>query len=833
MGKGTIVRIRDDIQLAPTFFKNLHTIIGDFKIENYSEKRNLKSIYQDRINNLFDAFCFILEAYPPNKFPHAASPDILRQYATRYKNECHLSEDIDSLQQTLSRFAARLVTELVENWTWTAPEVNEAIACLNEADQYVLMGNGAEDIATIMPMQFGLETYPILLWDKRLPSHSELLVSELEEIKKLNAPETPHIRDLEEYQQVYFLYLDKSLNTGEAIKIDFNTFYLKWLELIKEPELLSQQLKMITQEGMNVSWFSELSLSQQHMLCTLADKPIDEISRILKKFDGFLSEHQKNEKTIHELLQIDSLPQWYCHLSERQQKFLGYVLKKAPSVQDAISFLPSRLRTLPLLPNFRAHKLLMLDKEGRFIKDFGGERYASSHIASREVRHLPGEIQKRHVTENLKTVLKLKDKESQFILIQTLISPAPLLNYMPRSLGEIPPDYELSEALREAIDSKEDPSIIHINHPMNIAKRYYYTSSNEPRCLALLEKAQSRFEEKTPEGFLAKKYEEVLNSGIGSATVFDWNGRELFLTSYEHLLILALKGRSYGSCVSGKDRKSIEFIHTNAMFLYREKYGCWPDFYDGYEKRKNFVNIVVDEYVTCHFHELAKQNGGGGIKTPANYWPADIAEAIKERLGENALVEDDRMATNVEVSRIGYELYTYYKSKEACRDACKNTAILLGEKNCQHLIDTLGILLDEKERFLLKKNRYYLLSPTPNESTGITNIRNLIKNSRLEKTKSIHRKNHALEYPVKASPIDITADILYEVRQRPLENNIRSETTQKVYDVLRDLSDCPHMAPEKIASIMKEIKNLKESSFLLNRRSHSDPELTSLPEHII
>lgn len=834
MGKGTVLRVRDDIELSTTFIEHLRDVIGDFKIQRYGEKRDLVSIYRERIDELHKAFHFILDAYPPNKSEKAADSESLRKYAQRYRNECTLSEpSIETLQRTLARFAARLVTQLLENWEWRAEDKTEltekdqikaAVACLNDADQYVLMRRGAENIATLTPMTVALEQRYTLQWDERLPSHSKLWLAELEKIKEQHAPETPQMfRTLKEVQQTYFCHLDPSIRTASKLKIDFNAFYLFWLQLKTNPESLSSGLKEIAQ-GSFPAWFKSLSLSQQKMLLALADKSIGEITEELKAFDSLITDLVEKEELFKSLRQTSTLPYWYWLLPQTQQKFLGYLLKHSDSIEEVTSFLPSRLRWLPALPNFRAHQLLILDKEGK-VKKASEKRFGSSHIVSRDVLYQPKEIQRRHASENLEKLFSLK-KPEQFILVQTLISPVPILEYIPSALGDIPPDYGLAETLKETIASKRDERIVYINHPMNIAKTVFYTESTDPACLALLNAAKHQFKENTPEWFLAQKYETVLNSGFGSATMFDWNGRELFLSSYEELLTMALDGISYGSCVSGKDRKSIEFIHTDAMLRYREIYHRWPDFYDGDKERQNFVDIVVDVYASYHAHALAKQNGADGIKTPAKYWPQDIAEAIKKRLGERRLVEDDRIATNIEVSRIAGELYTYYKSEEACRDACKNAAFLLGETNCQGLIDALGILVEEKKRFLAASH-YLLFSSAPMEPKGISNIRDLIKNHSNEKKKFAFATtcDHFWAHSKKHSAVAVAADIFYVISQRPEADGNRSETTKTLYRLLRDLSNPAHKAPEKFAEILNELKALTKSSFEANR-SYSDPEFS-------
>lgn len=816
MGKGTVLRVAPDINLTPNLVKNLNALLQEPEITDFDQERNLSDSYSKRADSLTHALLFIIEAYPPNANQKAFEDHaLLTKYIKACRQNVHFDDrSLDKLQGKLNGFTSYLINVLMDGWQFTKNnELNEAIACLNEAEQYVLMREGAKDVATLHAMDFNEEEHLILQWDKRLQPYSEQWLSELKTIQAQQAPTTPAwFKDLQAAQQVYFAYSKNDQNP----KLNCNHFYLKWLEQTKNTVELQQDLQAIKENQNKPGWFLELKGNAQEMLQEIlaAEKTIS-IEKITQSL--YALNEKSSSVNPEDLNQISSLPLWYWLLSETQQHFLGHTLKNANAIEEVVSFLPSRLRTLPAPANFRSHQLFILDDEGAIEKQFE-ERLASSHIASRDVLKHPQKVQKLHTTTNLDAVLKYK-APGKPVIIQTLISPAPILNYVPQYLADVPPDYELSLTLKEAVDSMPmKADITHVNHPFNIAKRFYYTPSTETGCLQLLEMAKAHFEKDNPFLALAEKYENVLKSGFGSATLYDWNGRELFLSSYEHLLIVGLEGLSYGSCVSGKDRKSIEFIHTDAMLIYKECYGRWPTIDDSQGKRQAFINIVVALYCTRHAHELAGQNAPGseGIKTPEHYWPADISAAIKARMGENGLKEDDRLATNNEVKRISP---SFNKTIEPGRILTRLVALNIGEADCQKLIDNLALVLNETQRFLVEA-RYNLFSSEPR---GISEIKALIKSH-------IESLENGAENTSQSSSICIVSRILNIIHERPKTPGNRTDATQKVYQLLLGLIEDPSMAE----NTNNELHKLKIAWYKLNettqngemKRVSSSPNMT-------
>jgi hypothetical protein len=548
------------------------------------------------------------------------------------------------------------------------------------------------------------------------------------------------------------------------------------------------------------------------------------IENSIRSFITYLREKNTNPAFKSELVFVINLPQWYLLLSKHQQAFLKHVINDADEIESVVSFLSSRHRTLPAPANFGGHSLLIITTDGKVTPLFK-ERYRSSHIASRDLVNIkaPEALMKRHCEANLAQVMRYSSTK-QLKLFQTLISPISLAEYIP-DVFETPPDYNLDKQANAALNSAEIELILSHNHPFNVYKRYAFTAADDIRSTTLIEKiemiiksimkserliaqlelkislssTESSFEIdsmkaslntlicnrpsyylKTSEiNRLLTDYKGVLNSSLGSATLYDFNGRELFLTSLEQLIILTLDGYSYGSCVSGKDRKAIELIHTDAMIIYKSTYQQWPQFNDKGSTRKRFISIVVDLYLSRHQQELAGQSAPGstGIKTPSNYFPPDICEAIINArcdLGvTDYLVQDDRLASDNEVKNIFSSSYPSLIDEAGLKT--RLVAGQLGDELCTELFDSLFKLINEKHLFKLPQLDTFarslkMFSKNADSPTGIDAIRSIIFASNLG-----------------GSNVTSIAHIIKTVLDRPEEQNTRTSATTSIYTGIRGL----------------------------------------------
>lgn len=149
-----------------------------------------------------------------------------------------------------------------------------------------------------------------------------------------------------------------------------------------------------------------------------------------------------------------------------------------------------------------------------------------------------------------------------------------------------------------------------------------------------------------------KAYHMTLNSPMGTGTVRDYQGRELFLASQEILLA----DYSFGGCMSAKDRKADETEHTDCMILVEDLFGEAILFLDYSEVRSVFVEIFASLQIDGHHQYMAHTNTKGvfGTRTPYVYLPGDTCTAIRKKKGNpKALEEEERIAKNNELGKIG------------------------------------------------------------------------------------------------------------------------------------------------------------------------------------
>ena len=127
-----------------------------------------------------------------------------------------------------------------------------------------------------------------------------------------------------------------------------------------------------------------------------------------------------------------------------------------------------------------------------------------------------------------------------------------------------------------------------------------------------------------------KGYKVALNKNTPDTN----QGRQLFLASLEQIMVESIGGIAHSSCKSGKDRKGIELLHTDAMLIYYEQYKELPNYNDTEGNRKKFLTIVADLFLTNHQTYLANKNAPGcfGIKTLKGNLPFDLQEAIEAKV---------------------------------------------------------------------------------------------------------------------------------------------------------------------------------------------------------
>jgi hypothetical protein len=115
--------------------------------------------------------------------------------------------------------------------------------------------------------------------------------------------------------------------------------------------------------------------------------------------------------------------------------------------------------------------------------------------------------------------------------------------------------------------------------------------------------------------------------------------KEKFIISLEQIIVQKMGGIGSGSCKSGKDRKGLELLHTDAMLIYYRLYGSFPKYLDTQENREKFVTIFTGLFNTGHQQLCAAQNSPGvfalkgiqalkRIRTFLDPCPADILKRV-------------------------------------------------------------------------------------------------------------------------------------------------------------------------------------------------------------
>lgn len=542
-------------------------------------------------------------------------------------------------------------------------------------ERYQLLCAGAKFLLDRLP-----QDYPSMsvLQRKALTNYIEQL--EQGYIAKLKAT-TDNISNyqkiLRQYSQMLVAALAHQLNIG-------TTSAVKWLSKAEEYHLLTQPRKdLMTLIKITNAKGNFYLIQKEAQLPPLSQELIEDYWKI------------RQQQTPY--------PEWYQALDSLEQVFLKHILKQAQSkaaISDVIVNLSSRLRTLPGAANFRNHGFYLYDEELRLLTS--DERPASSMISSRDMQDQAQEIRDFHTMQNLRHIIdqciddKITDelderefKEGEAVkvkipfLVQTLVSPL-----IPTFLQA---DYNLVVDKNRAVDklvyTKQFPQTVKTvegntvkitvdvevelqstNHSLNYANRWDYTIPTDESCKKFITSV-IEFLSTNPEHparvdirALLAEYENVLKLGsLIQANYYDLNMRELYLSSLEQLITARQNGIAYGSCVSAKDRKALEFLHTDAMELYRYWYGTWPSYQDvDSQARAQFIDIFSALYLSRHHHVSAALNAPGaeGIKTPTMYLPEDILSLTKEGLIFADATEkdphkvDDRLASNNELRSI-------------------------------------------------------------------------------------------------------------------------------------------------------------------------------------
>jgi len=844
----TIIRVAHNIELTDALRGKLKQRYGNnIEVVQYPKNIDQLKSYQQRMDSLHQAMLFVLETIPLPENNQELKEAIRKHldYCLTQKNDLDSKLHAGQYQDVLFKYKNALLSTLQEYWKLSdaGSGLKHETEILNKAEQYVIMSNGRDDLVTLSLLESYSHEHYVVQTDRQLHPCTQETLDELLRIKNSDISLTPTwFKELPtSYPAQVFLHnLDASESKSFAtIKSALITWSRKW-ELINKNTsagLLQQNLEVIKNNDTSQfpDWFKQWTPAEQAGLKDILRRG-NNITKAISDFPQLIDQwtKEKDNNTINNLQDPQKLPFWYLKLAEHEQLMLKAVLRKHPTVEDAVSSIPSRLREIPGLPNFGRHTLEVVDKELQAVEAYP-PLYRSSHPVPRDELGKSGNIATMQAVRNLQRVLSFAAGK-KMVSIQTLISPVKILS-------PALPDYALNQLRKETLRNEASKWVnikIHSgNHPLNYAKYVQYTSANDGPCNSfltdakehlkpasmeaqiasidtkrpevLLELAQStlsylgqfkdwqahaklesltrkiipvlknhtadqievfvtdaikaterdsifaereksnvqseqqeaknlltqylvyniydkvpineRWENKKLSNFLTLhfsvantqsleeknfiktiadihystlSYDKTLHSGIGTASFNDYDGRELCLASLKNVITQLMDGLSYGSCVSGKDRKAIEILLTDAIHLFRSRYGFYPQFNVGDSYRANFVDIVAELYATGHQHAHAGQNapGSDGIKTPYVYLPADIVKKIVVLLGKDALYRDDERATNNELKYIKAGT-SEGKAQRNEEPACAIAAARLSPANQQSFINELTLLLNK------------------------------------------------------------------------------------------------------------------------------------------
>lgn len=490
MGKTTLLRVPKGIALTETMLANLNNLFQqDVDIEYYTNMPDLQRSYMRRRDSLYEAFQFIIKWVPSE-----ANIFEINQYLEWCKAESVLPDNLSILnyQESLSKFTALLTNALIDYWIVADSPLREhqAIELLNIAEQYVIMQKGRPDLATISTMGALKNGEFLLQWEKQLEPCSAETLMELHAIKNSELRVTPRwFRKLPFAQQLYLLESGAHHKTASLLKHDVGTLKLQLKNT--KTDLWTDLENIAAKKHPLPLWFTNLSGAHQVLIQYWAPlKTPMEIECHLLDLECLLS--KLGEKSLVQLGLLRKLPHWFLLLSEPEQHLLAGSLLSHKNIDDAVSFIPSRLRRIPGLANFAEHHFLLVSKELQVLHRTDA-RLRLSHISSRDVKGDPFPIGELHTIRNLNQIRKYAAKKP--LLIQTLISPLRMVN-------EMTPDYYLYTQLSlvvTALRQTSPESCIYLtNHPLNILKRVKMTLTGDVECNFFLTNGTPRLVNKEP-----------------------------------------------------------------------------------------------------------------------------------------------------------------------------------------------------------------------------------------------------------------------------------------------------------------------------------------------
>lgn len=413
-------------------------------------------------------------------------------------------------------------------------------------------------------------------------------------------------------------------------------------------DLLIKEVDMDKKEAIHYLGRAEefaLAKKPRPALCTIKKLSHDDKNEYYVMLDK--PENPFYLKVNHEFEWIKSeklsgYPQWYLALDPHEKDLIKNMLQS----NVEINCISSKLRIIPIPANYGTHTLITYMNSNLTVHP---DEIRLSHIGSRDVKDI--ELRKEYAIRNLRHVIfssvenKIKELKKLGnvnsndqdeivipILFQTLITPW----WSPDK--ELDWDKQYATAIIQNLLDQQKYSIngvkikfqiISTNHPLNYAKHLPVDSSTVKQVKKFINICSTYRRDNSLLDAVLSELEAIVEYKNMDGSL------QLHIVGLEQLAISLCGGISIGSCVSGKDRKGVELMYTDAMKIYHEKYKQVLTYQDIQEnnnpKQKAFAEIFAEIYCSRHLQTSAGQNspGSNGIKTPDMYLPEFLKNAIK------------------------------------------------------------------------------------------------------------------------------------------------------------------------------------------------------------
>lgn len=529
-------------------------------------------------------------------------------------------------------------------------------------------------------------------------------------------------------------------------------------------------------------------------------------------------------------------PSWYLEMRDEEKKIFDHMMLEVNTREDVLRVMPaisSKHRTIPGVANFLKHKTFVMTDDG-VVVSLQPTRYRSSMISSRDLLKLKDTkkvraLRKAIAFANAQQIIQdaiddiLQDplQRQKFIdpvtheisitalaklpiLMQTLISPigtvtlAQLINHPDKALYE-DKLAAIQQMRKSGVEIRIPPNgemvnirfsnILSTNHPLNKA-RHITGSDGKVDTLKIIELGREYLARTLRDRLTGHADAIKLTEPIRSATdaledliqtspsTFLDNQLQLHKAALEEFIVSRIGGISYGSCVSGKDRKGLETIYVDALEIFYSKNGRVPGFNVPGDRVK-FANIFAELFVSRHQHKSAGLNalGSDGIKSVKMYLPTDIIKAINA-LDPKILSESRLMANNNELAKVKQLVPS--QVKQSSRGSSMEMSVAARQSGYNEISRAIGMIID-----LVNSNHWKSKSGKFVTPDGIDQFRTALKKLQIKSSRNLlegskDEREYLLEMIFKSF-----ADIVGESFSK--KSLLRESMTQTFYDLVGNL----------------------------------------------